>query len=186
MPLITIKIIFILKISSYMSHCLTIFKLDTKMWNFQCSCKSKLPQFCMLGQLWLRVTWLKVIPRMPRSRGSWFFSPIEESNALNFVPRVTFFTIILRTWLFSAYNKISKILSHNFFYESSSFWVIALNVKFQLTCQSEITGILKILFTLTFANRAQNAPQDVPIHINHVTFSLPVERACFFAIQIPD
>ena len=33
-----------------------------------------------------------------------------------------------------------------------------------------MAAILKVQSTSTFANMAQNAPQNVPFHMNHVTF----------------
>ena len=60
--------------------------------------------------------------------------------------------------------------SIKFFCKSGSFRIIDLNVKFSLGGQLELVAILKVQSTSTFANMAQNTPQDVPFHMNHVTF----------------
>ena len=61
-------------------------------------------------------------------------------------------------------------LLYKFFRKFGSFRIIGLNVKFSLKGQLEMTAILNVQLTSTFANRAQNAPQDVPFHMNQVTF----------------
>ena len=73
------------------------------------------------------------------------------------------------------YQKYAKFYGEHFLFDKffckySSFRIIGFNVKFSLSGQLEMAAILKVQLTSTFANVAQNAPQDVPFHMNHVTF----------------
>ena len=73
------------------------------------------------------------------------------------------------------YQKCAKFYGehfvlYKFFCKPGSFRIIGLNVKFSLRSQLEIAAILKVQLTSTFANMAQNAPQDVSFHVTHVTF----------------
>ena len=74
----------------------------------------------------------------------------------------------------------SIFLFYRFFCKCGSFRIIGLNVKFSLRGQLKIAAILKVQLTSTFANRVKNSPQDVPFHMNHVTFGLQGKGRVYF------
>ena len=64
----------------------------------------------------------------------------------------------------------SPILRNMFFPKENILGNILKAMLPEISYQLEMAAILRVQLTSTFANMAQNTPQDVLFHMNHVTF----------------
>ena len=119
----------------------------------------------MFSQLWLRVTWLEMFLRIPRL-GKKMLPSVGGGGSLFYREHSPCTT--------RSHKCVKFYREHFLFYKFcckyGSFWIIGLNEEFSPRGQLKMAAILKVQLTSIFANIAENAPQDVPFLMNHVTF----------------